>query len=214
MKSITINALCLVLAVSLSSCQGDKKAVNISEMGDTSFVNSNFKGNLINYSEGMSACDQIGEADLAEIYGVSADLIVIDDPLTNPDRQVTSTPICSFYIKSDESDFLWLRGSMAVTREIGKDEFMGEVHEATGGGKNWEEAWALKKSMSQSAEWIPNTGLAALWNESNTQLEIKFKGYTLEVYPLKNISNKEEVAKNRDYKSVALEMAKAAGYIQ
>ena len=90
---------------------------------------------------------------------------------------------------------------------------MGEIAEAAGSGENWEEAWALQKSMSKSSEWVKSIGLAALWNDSKTELKIKFEGYTLMVYPPKNIGNKEEEAKNRDYKNIALAMAKAAGYI-
>jgi hypothetical protein len=213
MKNTFINFISLFLVVALCSCQGNKKSVDLSEMSDTSFVNANFKGNRINYSKNMSACNNLSAVELAEIYGVSADLITIDDPLTNPNRQATETPICSFYLKSGASDFQWLRGSMALKREIAKEEYMGEVHEATGGGEHWQEAWALKKSITSSAEWVPNVGMAALWNKNNQQLEIKLDGYTLEVYPLKNKLNEQEVAANRDYKAVALAMARAAGYI-
>ena len=90
---------------------------------------------------------------------------------------------------------------------------MGDVAEAVGAGKNWEEAWSLKKSISKSAEWIPNMGKAALWNARKKTLEIKFDGYNLLINPPKNILNKEETAKNRDYKEIAIEMAKSCGFI-
>ena len=210
LKQITVLG---ALAILFISCLGDKKAVDISEMGDTSFVNKNFKNNRINYTEGMSACDKLSTQDIAGIYGVSPDEILLDDPLKNQHRRATSTPVCSFYVKSGDSDFLWLRGSISVSREIGKDEFMGEVHEATGGGENWEEAWAMQKSISKSSEWVENLGMAAVWNANNKELKIKFKDYTLNVYPPNNRSNQDEVAKNRDYKKAAIDIAKAAGYI-
>ena len=56
--------------------------------------------------------------------------------------------------------------------------------------------------------------MAAVWNANKTELKIKFKGYTLNVYPPTNKSYQDEVAKNRDYKNAAIAMAKAAGYIR
>jgi len=203
----------VVLALSFISCLGDKKAINIDEMGDASFVNKNFKGNNINYVKGMSACDKVSADVIAKLYTVSVDKVHIEDPTKSDRYRKDIEPVCSFFIEDGESDFMWLRGSIAVHREIGKDELMGDVAEATGAGENWEEAWALKKSISKSSEWIPNTGQAALWNDRKKELLIKFDGYTLNVYPIKNKLNKDEVAKNRDYKRVAIAMAKAAGYI-
>lgn len=199
----------------LTGCFGDKRTVNVKEIGDTSFVNKSFKGNLINYADGMPACDKLNESTLASIYNVAADLIIIDSPQKNPQRQSSnSSPVCSFYVKSGGSDFEWLRGSISVNREIGKDEMMGEIAEAAGGGENWKEAWALKKSISKSAEWVDGMGQAALWYPAHARLEIKFDGYILSVFPPKNKLNQAEQAKNRDYKKAAIQMAKAAGYIR
>ena len=102
---------------------------------------------------------------------------------------------------------------MSIEREIGKDEANYENAKMIGNGEEFEEAWALQKSMSKSSEWIKNAGLAALWNDSKKELKVKFKGYTLYVNPIKNRLNKAEVAKKRDYKKIALEMAKASGFI-
>ncbi len=118
-----------------------------------------------------------------------------------------------FFIKKGASDFQWLRGAIMIQREIGIEETMGDVAEAAGTGKNWEEAWRLKKAMSKSAEWLPNMGKAALWNPKKVVLEIKFEGYNLTIKPLKNILNEEEKTLNRDYKAIAVGMAKASGFI-
>lgn len=203
----------ILLTITITSCLGDRKPVAISEMSDVSFVNYDFKGNRINYTEGMSACSQISASEIAALYEVSEDMVIIQDNSTLNTKQPNSNASCAFYIKTGENDFEWLRGSMNVSREIGKNEFMGDVAEATGSGEDWEEAWALKKSMSKSSEWIKGLGQAALWNESKTELMIKFEGYTLNVFPIKNISNAAEVAKNRNYREVAISMAKAAGFI-
>ena len=200
-------------AIFLSSCLGDKKTANVSEIGETSFVNKNFKGNLINYSEGMSACNNISQSAIASLYNVSSDMVHIEDPTKSDRYQKNIPPACVLFIKSGGSDYEWLRGSIAVNREVGKDEYMSDVAEATGNTSNWEEAWSLKKSISSSAEWLPNMGKAALWNPKKALLEIKFEGYTLVVKPLKNMLNKAESAKNRDYKNVRIDIAKAAGFI-
>lgn len=213
MKKMKVIVCLTAMFFMLNACVGDRKPVDLQEMNDTSFVNKKFKGNLIDYSAGMSACDKLTAAEIAQLYGVSADAVIIDDPITNPHRQATGTPLCSFYIKSGEEDFKWLRGSISVEREIGENEVMGDVAKATGAGTDWEEAWALNKSIYKSAEWVPNTGKAAIWNSKQRKLEIKLDGYTLLVHPLGNKLNEEEEAANRDYKKMALGMAKAAGYI-
>ncbi|MBL85098.1 MAG: hypothetical protein CMO82_00355 [Winogradskyella sp.] len=208
------NLILGLFLILLTSCLGDKKAVDVSEMGDTSFVNKNFKGNLIDYVENRSACEQMSLSALANIYSVSEDKIHIMDNKKSDRFRKDIEPQCGVYIETSENDYEWLRGSISLNREISKNEFMGEVHEATGRGENWEEAWALQKSMSKSAEWIENLGMAAVWNANKTELKIKFKGYTLNVYPPTNKSYQDEVAKNRDYKNAAIAMAKAAGYIR
>ena len=212
MKSIQ-KLILSTLSICLMSCLGDKKTINVSEMDDTNFVNKAFKGNLINYSKDMSACENISVSDIASIYKVSEDMVVFDDISKSNRRAPNTAPSCMFYIKTGDNDFEWLRGSMNIQREIGKDEMAYDIAKAAGNGVEWEEAWALNKSISKSSEWINDTGLATLWNESKKELKIKFKGYVLYVYPIKNRLNKAEVAKNRDYKKAAIAMAKAAGYI-
>ncbi len=206
-------SIAIVMAIFITSCLGDKKMVNIEEMGDLSFVNKNFKGNLINYNKDHSACEQMDLANLASLYSVSESKIRILDNKNSDRFRKEVEPQCGIYIETSENDYEWLRGSISLFREIGKNEMMAEIAEATGGGEKWEEAWALQKSMSKSAEWVDNHGMAALWNESKNELKIKLDGYTLMVYPPKNKLNKEEVAKNRDYKKLALAMAKLAGYV-
>lgn len=205
--------LILLVTISFTGCIGDKKAINVSELNDTSFVNENFKGNLINYSKEMSACENMSASDIASMYQVSENVVVFED-ISKSDRRAPNTPpICNFFIKDGENDFQWLRGSMNIQREINKNETAYDVAKAAGNGVEWEEAWALNKSMSKSSEWIQDMGLAAVWNERKTELKIKFEGYTLSIYPLKNRMNTGEVAKNRNYKEVAIALAKAAGYI-
>lgn len=213
MKIKNLLGLCLTALV-LSSCLGDKKVMNTDEVGDISFVNKNFKDNLINYSKDMSACENMSPSSIASLYNVSENIVLFEDVSKSDRRVPNSPPICSFFIKDGENDFQWLRGSISIQREIGKDETAYDVAKAVGHGVEWKEAWALNKSISKSSVWLKGIGLAAVWNDKNKELKIKFKGYILYVNPLKNGLNKEEIAKNRDYKKVAIAMAKAAGYIK
>lgn len=207
--------VCLSLMAALfTSCLGDKKVANVSEMSDSSFVNKNFKGNIINYSKDMSACENMSASDIASIYNVSEDVVIFND-ISKSDRRVpNSPPVCNFYIKDGENDFLWLRGSISAIPDDGKNTDGTITTNTTGYDKDWAEVWAIQKSMSKSSEWLDTSGLAALWNASKNELNIKFEGYTLFVTPIKNKLNKVEVAKNRDYKKAAIAMAKAAGFIK
>ena len=213
MKTKNLFTLSLI-ALFLSSCVGDKKRIDIDQVNDTSsFVNKNFKGNLINFDNNQSACEGVSKADIASLYNVSEDLITIVDNTKTDRRDPNSGPVCNFYLESGESDFMWLRGSMSIIQEVGKDEYMGEIAEAAGNGENWEEAWALQKSISESSEWVSDLGKAAVWKGSNKILKIKLDGYTLFINPLSSALNKEEKALNRDYKKLAIEMAKLTGYV-
>jgi len=202
-----------LISMILISCLGDKKSIDIEEANDTtSFVNKDFKGNLIDYDDNMSACSKMTKADLASLYNVSADEIYWMDSATN-ERMESNKPTCNFRVMIGEDEFNYLIGGITVNREIKKEEMMGEIAEAVGNVENWEEGWALQKSMSKSAEWVEDTGLAAMWKPKRRELHIKFEGYTLYVMAPGAAFNKEENAKNRDYKKIALEMAKKAGYI-
>jgi|GEM_PF-1501075 len=212
MKTKKIIILSLI-TLFLTSCLGDKKSIDIEEANDTtSFVNKDFKGNLIDYDENMSACSKMTKADLASLYNVSADDIYWMDSASN-ERMESNKPTCNFRVMLGENEFNYLIGGITVNREIKKDEMMGEIAEAAGSGENWKEAWALQKSMSKSAEWVEDTGLAAMWKPKRRELHIKFEGYTLYVMAPGAAFNKKEKAKNRDYKTIALEMARKAGFI-
>lgn len=195
-----------------TSCLGDRQSLIGQDLGDTSFVNKSFKGNRINYREGMRACDKLSPQVLADFYDRSESDIIITDP-TKSDRYVKPSPGCIIHVKMSDEKFDHLTGTINVFKEIKSDEFMGDVAEATGTGENWEDAWALKKSLRKNTEWIADMGQAALWTEKLRKLEIKFEGYTLEVIAPGAAFNQIEKAKNRDYKAIAIAIAKAAGYI-
>ncbi len=201
-----------IIGLFMTSCLGDRKSIIGEDLGDTSFVNKDFKGNLIDYKEGMSACEQLRPSVLADLYKVDDDDIIITDP-TKSNRFVNPKPSCLIHVKMSDQKFDHLTGNILVYREVKADEYMGDVAEATGAGEDWEEAWALKKSLRKSTEWVEGIGQAALWTGKQRKLEVKFEGYTLEVIAPGAAFNTEEQARQRDYKSIAISMAKAAGYI-
>ncbi|MGB3607760.1 MAG: hypothetical protein WBA19_11435 [Psychroserpens sp.] len=195
-----------------TSCLGDRKAVNVSEINDTSsFVNEDFKGNLINFSKDGSACPNISTADMASMYNVPEDKVKMLDVSKSDRRVPNSNPACQFYLELGEKNYESLVGLISMIPDIEKDSNNAELSMY---GENWEEIWALDKSISKSMEWIDDMGRAAYWNESKKDLYVRFKGYTLVISPPNNtLLNKDEKAKNRDYKSIAINMAKAAGFV-
>lgn len=212
MKNIKIITSLFFTVLIISGCFGDKKSAIGQSFEDTSFVNKNYTKNKVNYTKGMSACTKLSTNALAKLYDVTETNVVIEDP-TKSDRYKKPISGCMLYIKTGNSDYEWLRGSIEIKREIKQGEQMYDIAKATGYTADWVEAWNLKKTISKSSEWVPNIGKAALWNSKKNMLEIKFIGYTLVVKPLKNILNKEEISKNRNYKKVAISIARDAGFI-
>lgn len=177
---------------------GDKKSGigSVNEIGNTSFVNKNFNGNTINYSADLNPCQTLGKDALAKLYQVSSEEIHVIEG--NKNNQV-----CTYRVLLGGNEFNLLIGSIAI-RPDNPDNEIG----------TWEERWSIQKVTSKSSEYLPNMGKAALWKGSKRTLLIKFEGYTLEIYAPGSAINEEEKKKNRDYKSIAIEMAKTAGFIK
>jgi len=203
----------LLIVFLFTACFGDRQSIIGQDLSDTSFVNKNFKGNKIDYKKGMSACEQLSAATIAELYSTTNDKVILTDPSKSDRYAPTPDPACHFHILLSEVKGDHLTGSISIFREVAKKEQMGDIAEAAGIGKNWEEAWALKKAMYKSAEWLPNMGKAALWRAKKRTLNIKLEGYTLSIVAPGATFNKKEQAKKRDYKKIAISIAKQSGFL-
>ena len=211
MKTFKITILVLSLTI-LSSCFGDKKSIIGSDLGDTSFVNKNFKGNAINFADVEDVCALLNQEKVAGLYNVPASYIAtVGKGKFVQNNQVKT---CMVRVKLDDTDWNFLTGMVTLFKEVKASEDQGGISEAVGQGENWEEAWSLKKSMSKTGKWIPNVGKAALYTSAKRKLEIKFEGYSLEIVAPGAPFNKEEKAKNRDFEKITLAMAKDLGFLK
>ena len=177
---------------------GDKKsAINsIDEIGNTSFVNKKFKGNSIDYNPSLNPCQMLGKEALAKLYNVGTEEIqVIEGNVNNQ--------TCTYRVLLGGGEFNFLTGALVIRPDTPNND-MG----------TWEEQWSIQKATSKSSEYLSNMGKAALWKDNKRILMIKFDGYTLEVNAPGSAINEDEKKKNRNYKSIAIGMAKTAGFIK
>lgn len=189
-----------------AACVGDKQSAIGQDLNDESFVNQNFKGNAIDFKDDINPCELFGQSQIAAIYKIPADKAFLAGPSS-------AGQTCSYRLMMSDNDFDLVTGYMSVQPTVKKEDDPGGIAEATGGGEDWVQAWALQKSISESAEFLPDMGQAALWNGSKRMLRIKFEGYVLEIVAPGAPFNEAEKAKNRDYKAIAIQIAKDAGFI-
>lgn len=189
MKKLLITGL---IAVLFSSCFGDKKSAIGTDFGDNSFVNKNFKGNKITYSEiAMDPCSYVSKSELAKLYGTSEDKIILIGANRMPKT-------CTIRVQLSEQEFDYITGSVHYFKDPN----------TLSDGTSWKESWQLQKGISKSAIWVPNMGKAAMYKSSKRELFVKFDDYTLSITAPGSSFNKTEQSQNRDYKKIALTMAK------
>ena len=188
----TIQNIITVTFISLlfMSCFGDKNTVIGQDFGDTSFVNKDFSGNKKEFAAlPKNMCEFISESQLKKSYP-DASKILFDDGKT------FMTKSCRFLVYIGNNEYDYLSGTIiAVEDQIAE-------------GEDWKETWELKKKMSKSSEYVSGLGQAAVWIGKKRELSIKMDGYMITINVPGSPFNKEEIAKKRDYKAIAIKIAK------
>ena len=188
MKNICVFGLMILL---LSSCFGDKKSAIGTSFNETSFINKSFSGNTMEFSAIASPCSYISKDALAKLYNTSEDKVV----LIGGNEQSKG---CTIRIQMSDQEFDYITGML---------HFYEEANQRSD-GSTWVEDWQLQKGMSRSAEWIANMGKAAMYKSAKRELNIKFDNYVMSIIAPGSAFNKKEKALNRDYKKIAITMAK------
>jgi len=62
---------------------------------------------------------------------------------------------------------------------------------------------------SKSSEYISGLGKTAIWNDRKRELYVKMEGYMITITVPGSTFKEEEVAKKRNYKNIALKIAKS-----
>ncbi len=193
MKNIFRIACTLVLSFLLISCFGDKNTVIGQDLGDTDFVNKNFAGNKVAFSAlPKNMCSYINESKLKEFYPDSKK-ILFDEGKTFASKN------CRFLVYMSDEKFDFLSGTIFATENIIAE------------GEDWKQTWELKKKMSKSSTYVSGLGEAAIWIGKKRELSVKMDGYIITITVPGSPFKKEELAKKRDYKNIAIEIAKSTG---
>ena len=188
MKNLFLFGLMILL---LSSCFGDKKSAIGTTFNNSSFVNKNFSGNKMNFTEISSPCNYTSKEALAKLYNTSEDKVV----LIGGNAQ---SKTCTIRIQLSEKEFDYITGAIHFFEEANKRS----------DGTTWEDDWQLQKGMSRSAQWVSKMGKAAMYKNAKRELLVKFDEYTMSVIAPGSAFNKTEKALDRDYQKIALAMAK------
>jgi len=193
MKTIQRIAALMVFSFLFTACFGDKNTVIGQDLGDTNFVNKNFTGNKKDFAAlPKNMCEFISEGKVKELYP-DAGKILFDEGKT------FMTKSCRFLVYVGDSEYDYLSGTIfAIEDKIAE-------------GEDWKEIWELKKKMSKSSAFVSGLGQAAVWIGKKRELSVKMDGYIIKINVPGSPFNKEEIAKARDYKSIAIELAKSTG---
>ena len=189
MKTIKFLAVTLFITTLFTSCLGDQKTIVNQEFGNTDFVNENFKVNKKNFSDlPKDLCEFLDEASIIKGYDNATSVTFNGkNSFMNKNCQFTVT----FF--SDTSQFI--KGSIFINENTSEND-------------NWKESWEMKKKRFNSAEYVENLGMAAIWNGKQKKLEIKMKGYDVMITVPPKMTNKNQINNNADVKHIAIAIAK------
>ena len=193
MKNLQRIAITTAISFLLMACFGDKNTVIGQELGDSNFVNTNFSGNKVDFSAlPKNMCSYIKESKLKELYP-DAKKILFDDGKTFASKN------CRFLVYTSDEKFDYLSGTIFAAKN------------AIAEGEDWKQTWELKKKMSKSGVYVSGLGEAAIWIGKKRELSIKMDGYIITINVPGSPFKKEELDKKRDYKNIAIEIAKSTG---
>jgi hypothetical protein len=191
MKTIKSIAIISVVSFLFTACFGDKNTVIGQELGDTNFVNKSFAGNKKEFASlPKNMCEFIQETTVKELYP-DATKVLFDD------GQTFMTKSCRFLVYTSDNEYDYLSGTIFA------------VEDQIAPGEDWKESWELKKKMSKTSEFISSLGKAAVWIGKKRELSIKMEGYIITINVPGSPFKKEEIAKKRDYKSIAIKIAQS-----
>ncbi|PTX63487.1 hypothetical protein C8N46_10187 [Kordia periserrulae] len=193
MKILNRIAIITLFPFFLTSCFGDKNTVVGQELGDSSFVNTNFSGNKKDFAAlPKNMCEFISESNVKNLYP-DATKVLFDDGKT------FMTKSCRFLVYMGDDEYNYLNGTIIA------------VEEKLAEGEDWKETWELKKKMSKSSSFVSDLGQAAIWIDKKRELSVKLEGYMITITVPGSPFNEQEIAKKRDYKKIAVEIAKNTG---
>jgi predicted small secreted protein len=193
MRKIKLIAVLTFTSFLFTACFGDKNTVIGQEFGDTSFINKEFTKNKVEFSAlPKNMCSYINEGKIKELYPESSK-ILFDDGKT------FMTKSCRFLIYMNDGEYDYLSGAIFA------------LEDQLAEGEDWKETWELKKKVSKSSEFISGLGKTAIWVGKKRELFIKMDGYMITITVPGSQFKEEEVAKKRDYKSIALKIANSTG---
>lgn len=164
MKLFSYTLVFTLLLTFISCSHGDKaSAIGATFEEADSFENAYFAGNKIDLAEFTQPCQYISKAIIASMMSIEVEKV---DYRPDPARKNCAYTII-FNDDADQPDYS--TAGLALMEEV------------TGVEAEWKDNWSVEKTISKSAEWVPNLGKAAIWNPSSRTLKVKFDGYTLQV---------------------------------
>ena len=176
----------VLLTIITISCIGDKKTVVGEELGDTSFVNENFKGNKKNFSElPKDLCEFLDEDSILKGYDNATSV-------SFNGKNSFGNKNCQFNVIFFNDESQYIIGSIFINED---------------NSNNWQESWEMKKKRFKSAQYVKNLGMAAIWNGKQRKLEIKMKGYMVMITVPPKMIAKNNLDNNADVKDIAIAIA-------
>ena len=150
-------------------------------------MNENFKGNKKNFSDlPKDLCEFLDEASILKGYNNATSVL-----FNGKNSFVNKNCQFSVIFFNDQSQYI------IGTLFINEDTYV----------EDWKDHWKMKKKRFQSAEYIRDLGMAAIWNGKQRTLDIKMKGYTVVITVPSKMIAKNKLDTNANVKDIAIAIA-------